>query len=231
MADAPLPLHEAERLAVLREFAILDSAPEQAYDDVVLLASTICAVPIALITFVDEERQWFKARVGLEAQSTPREHAFCAHALVHAEPLIVPDALMDARFADNPLVTGAPGIRFYAGSPLATPSGHNLGTLCVIDTVPRVLTSEQLGALQALSRVVVEQLALRRTSAGLAAALTRVRTLSGLLPICAYCKRVRDDRNYWLEVEAYIRAHAPVEFSHGVCPRCIVEHFPDFAKD
>jgi GAF domain-containing protein len=145
--------------------------------------------------------------------------------------MIVPDATSDPRFATNPLVTGSPNIRFYTGAPLVTTSGHSLGTLCVIDRVPRTLTPAQLEALEALGRLVVAQLELRRTSSDLAEALGRVRILSGLLPICGYCKRIRDDRDYWREVEAYVRSQAPVEFSQGICPRCMAERFPKEARD
>ncbi len=230
MPAAPIPSNEEQRLAILREYQVLDTPPEQAFDDVVRLASLICGVPIALVSLVDETRQWFKARVGLEADSTARELAFCAHAILDEVVLEVPDALEDSRFSDNPLVLGDPGIRFYAGAPLITPGGHRLGTICVIDQERRTLTAEQLEALKALSRVVVEHLEFRRLAVGLADALQRTRVLSGLLPICSYCKRIRDDRNYWSEVESYVRSHSQVEFSHGICPRCLTEHFPEFPQ-
>lgn len=227
MPDYPVPLNEEERLAVLHEYDVLDLAAEQAYDDIVRLASTICGTPIALVTLIDGDTQWFKATVGIRGRSTPREHAFCAHAIMGRETMVVPDATQDARFADNPMVREDPRIRFYAGAPLSTLRGHNLGTLCVVDTKPRSLTPEQLDALEALGRLVVGQLELRRTSKHLSEALARVKTLRGLLPICAYCKRIRDDRDYWREVEGYIRSHAPVEFSHSVCPTCVEKHFPE----
>lgn len=161
-------LDEKLRLEDLRSFNILDTAAEQAYDDVVRLASYICETPIALISLLDEDRQWFKARIGLNAMETPRGQAFCAHAILDPDKVMeVPDALADARFIDNPLVSGDPGIRFYAGAPLLTPSGAALGTVCVIDKVPRKLTTAQLEALQALSRQVVQLLALRRANAEL----------------------------------------------------------------
>lgn len=163
--DAPQPYNEAERLLSLYDFKILDTLPEQSYDDITQLASLICNAPIALISFVDSYRQWFKARVGLDAvNETPRDQAFCTYAIVHPQELmIVEDATKDRRFAQNPLVTGQPHIRFYAGAPLVTEDGHALGTLCVIDTKPNMISDEQKDALKALSRQATEQLNLRRT--------------------------------------------------------------------
>ena len=159
----PLPDDEAARLEALRQYNVLDTLPEQAFDDITRLAAAICGVPISLVSLIDETRQWFKARVGLEASETPRDQAFCAHAILQPQQvLVVPDASEDARFCDNPLVTGGPGIRFYAGAPLISSSGYALGTLCAIDSVPRTLTDAQREALQALARQAVAQLELRR---------------------------------------------------------------------
>ncbi len=155
---------EAERLAELHEYDILDSVSEEAFDAITYLASQICDAPIALISIVDKDRQWFKSRVGLEVAETHRDLAFCAHA-IH-DPLammVVPDATADDRFADNPLVTDDPSIRFYAGAPLRTRTGNALGTLCVIDRKPRSLTPEQERSLRALSLQVMALLDLRRT--------------------------------------------------------------------
>ena len=217
---APIPDNEAERLAALREYRILDTAAEQVYDDITTLAAYLCEVPISLISLVDEKRQWFKSKLGLNRRETPRDVAFCAHAILQSEPLIVRDALKDARFADSSLVTRSPHIRFYAGFPLTTPEGFALGTLCAIDRKPRQLSAGQKTAMQALSRQVMALLELRRVSARMAEALEKVKTLHGLLPICAWCKRIRDDTGYWSQVEAYIREHTGADFTHGICPAC-----------
>lgn len=161
-ATYPKPPEEEERLAVLRSYGILDTPPEPAFDDIVMLASCITGKPISLITLVEEARQWCKAKIGLDVVETPREQALCSHAIMDRHVLEVRDAKQDERFADNPLVTSHPYIRFYAGAPLITPEGHVLGTLCVIDYKPGQLSETQREALQALSRQVVTHLELRR---------------------------------------------------------------------
>ncbi len=164
-----LPIDEAQRLMVLRSCNILDTPPEQAFDDLVMLAAQICQTPIALISFVDDTRQWFKSKIGISDTEMERDIAFCAHAILNADEVLeVHDAETDPRFADNPLVTEEPHIRFYAGAPLATSGGSALGTLCVLDLSPRELTCEQRASLHALSRQVVSQTELRRQGCQLA---------------------------------------------------------------
>lgn len=223
---APIPDNEAERLAALREYHILDTAAEQTYDDITALAAYLCEVPIAMISLVDESRQWFKSRLGLNERETPRDVAFCAHAILQSEPLIVRDALKDSRFSDSALVTRSPHIRFYAGFPLTSPEGFALGTLCAIDRRPRQLSAEQKTAMQALARQVMALLELRRVSARMAEVLDKVKTLHGLLPICAWCKRIRDDHGYWSQVEAYVHEHTGADFTHGICPECLEKQRP-----
>ena len=173
--SAPLPPNEAARLETLRRYAVLDTLPEKEFDDLTRLAAVICGTPIALVSLVDADRQWFKSRVGIEDSETRREVAFCAHAILQPDVLVVPDALMDERFRANPLVLGEPNVRFYAGAPLLTQEGHALGTLCVIDRTPRELSPEQREALRSLSRLVVAQLELRRSVSDLSQAIREQR--------------------------------------------------------
>ena len=163
-SPAPKPSNEAARLQQLHDYEILDTPAEKGFDDIVTIAAQICEVPIALVSLVDEERQWFKSKIGLDADETNREVAFCSHAILEPEQVFeVPDANKDPRFERNPLVTGDPDIAFYAGAPLVTDGGDALGTLCVIDQKPRKLRPDQAKSLQALARQVVAQMELRRS--------------------------------------------------------------------
>lgn len=172
--NAPIIQNEKKRLNVLWQYDVLDTVPEELFDDLTELAARICEAPIALISLVDEKRQWFKAKVGTTVTETSRDISFCSHAIKQADLFIVPDATKDPRFATNPLVTSDPKIRFYAGAPLITPDGYALGTLCIIDKQPRELRPDQKRALLILSRHVVSQLELRRRSRE----LNDIRTLS-----------------------------------------------------
>lgn len=166
---APKPRTECQRLNVLWQYEVLDTVPEEVFDDLTDLAAHICEAPVALISLVDEDRQWFKSRVGITRKQTSRDISFCAHAILQNGLFIVSDASKDPRFRNNPLVKGPKGIRFYAGAPLITPDGHALGSLCVMDHKARKLRPEQANALRVLAHHVVSQLELRRHARELAA--------------------------------------------------------------
>jgi GAF domain-containing protein len=155
MESAPFAPDEAARQRALEELQLLDTPAEQEFDDITLLASFICEAPIALISLVDKDRQWFKSRVGIEIEETPRDIALCSHAILGDDVFEVPDATQDKRFTDNPVVTGDLHLRFYAGVPLKTSDDHNVGTLCVIDREPRRLSESQRAALKALGRQIM----------------------------------------------------------------------------
>jgi len=163
MRKPEIPENESERLDALKSYEVLDSLPEKDYDNITQLASAICDCPISLVSLVDDKRQWFKSHNGLEATETPKEFAFCAHAIVNPSlTLTVKDSRLDDRFSDNPLVTGDPRVIFYSGVPLVNPEGHALGTLCVIDQKPKMLTDDQKASLRALANQVVNLLELRK---------------------------------------------------------------------
>jgi two-component system cell cycle sensor histidine kinase/response regulator CckA len=172
MASEHQSVDEAQRLEALRRYDMLDSPPEQSFDDITRLASFICQTPIAQISLIDEHRQWFKSEFGIRLIETARANSLCTHAIQGHDLLIVPDLALDARFSDNPKVTGDAGFRFYAGAPIVTAQGHALGALCVVDHVPRELTPEQQQCLRMLSRQVLAQLELGLKARELAAAET-----------------------------------------------------------
>ncbi|AFZ16190.1 PAS domain S-box protein [Allocoleopsis franciscana] len=192
---APVPTHETARLEALSQYNILDTAPEEAFDDFTCLAAQICETPIALITLVDHHRQWVKSKIGWTVSETSREISFCAHTILGTEILVVQDAWADERFVTNPLVTAEPHVRFYAGAPLITAAGYALGSLCVIDYVPRELSPQQLSALQTLSRQVMTQLELKRTVAELAQTKQQSQQLIKLTYDIREYQQAQEERN------------------------------------
>ena len=173
----PNPENESERLNTLRGYGILDTHPEDRFDDLTRLAAIICGTPSSVISLVDEDRQWFKSKIGFDACQTPREDAICAHAIMTPDVFVVRDTTKDPRFANNPMVLGEPHLRFYAGAPLEAPNGHRLGALCVLDRVPRQLSPDQLESLRILSRQVMSQVVLGKNLQELRIALQKTEDL------------------------------------------------------
>jgi len=218
--SVPKPENEDKRLEILEQYQIMDSLAEAAYDEIVAVASEIFDTPMALITFVDDDRQWFKAQTGMTMQETAREHAFCAHTILDDGILVVEDARKDPRFATNPYVLGDPNIRFYAGAPIKVKNTVNLGSVCVLDSKPRQITTKQEKLLKLLSSQVSHLLELRRMTADLRQEQEQNTQLRQLLPICAWCKQIRTADGSWTELEQYVRQHADQELTHSICPSC-----------
>lgn len=216
-----LRIDEAARLDTLRQYQVLDTGAVEAYDELTRLASFVCSTPMAWISLLDRDCPWIKARLGLAAAVAPRDDVFCADAVLRQQLLVVEDAATDARYADHPLVLADPYIRFFAGAPLITPAGHALGTLCVMDHKPRQLSSEQLTALQALADQVMRLLEWHRIGHLLAEGNLTIHTLRCLLPMCSWCKGIRDDAGNWLRVEDYLQNCVGVTTTHGICPTCL----------
>jgi GAF domain-containing protein len=214
---------ENARVDAVRRYDVLDTPPETAFDDLARVAALVCHTPVALVSLIDDTRQWFKARIGIEAQQTPRSVAFCDHAIRSPDQvMVVPDATADPRLRDNPLVTGAPNIRFYAGAPLVTGDGFPLGTLCAIDQRPRTLTPEQTDALAVLARQVMTQLELRRANAALQEVLNE-----GRLPpecavtLCPWTCTLQVAGGPWVSVETFLRDKVGVRVVHGLSDEAV----------
>ena len=221
---------EERRLKALAEYRILGTGSESCYDSITQIACHTCNVPISLMTLVDHDRQWFKSKVGLSINETKRDWSFCTHAIKESSPLIINDALQDKRFINNPLVTGDPNIRFYAGFPLETNEGNKLGTLCVIDRKPGKLTFEQITIMELLSKQIVSFLELRKRSLHLLDALSHLHNQDGIISVCSYCREVKNKDGDWLHIEKYLTNISDIRFSHGVCDSCMEKHFPDVVE-
>ena len=222
-----IPDNESARLQALSEYRILGTKPERSYDDITAIASLVCGTPIALLSLVDAERQWFKSKVGVNVDETPRDWSFCAHAIHTPDPLIVHDALWDERFHDNPLVCGDPKIRFYAGFPLTNDAQERIGTLCVIDRQAKHLSENQLAIMTALARQVMTFLDLRKRSLRLMESFCSSDKPLGMISTCSYCRKAKNDRGQWVFLDQYLGERSDLHFSHGICDSCIKEHFPE----
>jgi GAF domain-containing protein len=208
---APLPHNEEDRLQELRLHRLLDTEAEAGFDSITALARRLLEVPIAAISLVDANRQWFKSRSGLDVESTPRDVAFCAHAILGSDLLVIPDAHEDSRFCNNPLVLGEPFVRFYAGAPIRMQGGLNLGTICIIDRRPRQLDAAQLDSLRLLQTLTQNLIDMRRARMDLEA-------LRSMLPICSWCRSVQGESGEWIPLQDYISQSVSV--THSMCPPC-----------
>ena len=228
MIEAGKPGNEKARLEALHQLEILDTEMQPEFDAFVKLAGHICGTPVALISLVDTERQWFKAKIGVEETQTDRNISFCGHAILGGEVMVVNDTILDPRFFDNPLVIAGPKIRFYAGAPLTTKEGFALGTLCALAPQPKELDAQQLECLSLLAKQVTKFMEARKTARLLKHALTEIKVMKQVLPICAGCKKIRNDDGGWDMLEDYISAHADTDFTHGICPDCVVDTLKGF---
>ncbi len=224
----PIPHNEEARIKALRDFDEYLQNHDAGLQAFAEIASSVCGAPISLVTMIDRTEQRLIVRCGIDGDKTSRDHAFCAHTIMKQEIMEVEDAQKDPRFSDNPFVTGDPRIRFYAGAPIIDKGGFALGSLCVIDTIPRKLNDDQRSALSLLAKSAMNHLELQRTSAQLAKALADLKTIGGLIPICAHCKGIRNDDGFWQSVEQFMSAHGDVRMSHGICPECLKKHYPGF---
>ena len=227
MPSSLLPENEAERIEALNEYRILGTSPEQLYDDITKIAATVCSTPIALMSLVDVDRQWFKSKVGVDVQETPRDWSFCAHAIHSSDPLIIPDATNDSRFVGNPLVCGDPQIRLYAGFPLENSASFRLGTLCVIDRTPRHLTGRECDVMKALARQVVAFLELRKKSINLIESFCAHIGGDKMISTCSYCRKAKDHSGEWMHLDKYLSQRSTLKFTHGICDSCIEQYFPE----
>lgn len=223
----PIPEDEEARLAALDSYQIVDTMPEQQYDDIANLVSQICGTSISTVALLDRDRKWHKAKTGISKEAVPREFAICSHTILGREPVIVNDTIEHEIFSTIGMVKNPPYVRFYAGVPLVNEDNFALGTLCAIDTLPKSLHAYQVDSLVSLARQVVALFDLHRTTLRLEReiaakdeALTNVKQLREMLPICCCCKKIRDDENYWHQVEDYLSTRTDATFTHGYCPEC-----------
>lgn len=207
-----LPDNEAERVAALHSFGILDTKPESQFDDLTSLSAMACKVPMAWICFIDEGRQWFKSTVGLQLQQSPRKLAMCAHAILSDSLMVVEDASDDHRFAENPFVATPSGVRFYASAPLQVAPRIRIGTLSVADTKPRQISSFEAHALRTIGESVVAQLKLLYEHQSVP------RPLDGHVLTCAWCRKFHSRTGDWVTAEEYLQHR--FSSTHGICPAC-----------
>lgn len=219
------------RSEALAEYAILDSGAEARFDSLTKVAALALGQPIALISIVDAEREWIKSAYGVDALAIPNRPGFSSHVVATGEVLGVADATIDPHFCDHPLVNGPLEVRSFLGVPLRVHSGHLLGTLAVLGSGSHIHSTRDTELLLGLGQQVVELLELRRTEAQLEETAEKIRTLATLIPICSHCRKVRDEERRWSTLERLVQAKTGSRFTHGICPDCVREHYPDAAEE
>lgn len=227
MADPLPPLDDADRLEALRRSGLLDGDPNPTLDRLTRLASRILDAPVSLVTLIDRDRQFFASQVGAaepwaSRRESPLSYSLCKHVVAERRAVVIPDTAGDERVRDSDAVTEL-GVRAYAGVPLVTADDHAIGSFCVMDGRCRDWCDDDLDILRDLAGAAMSEIELRTAVRALDAALGRVRTLRGLIPICTSCKNVRDDEGFWQRVEQYVTDHSDATFTHGLCPDCIDE--------
>ncbi len=220
---------EYARLDALKAFRILDTEEDKLFDNITTLAAELCETPIALISLVDEERQWFKSRKGLSVCETAREYAFCRYTILSDKVLVIRDATQDVRTRNNPLVLGEPHIRFYAGAPLITHDGFTLGSLCVIDQKPRDVSAFQLSALKRMADQVILLMERRKMLHSLMDVITKSAKNPRIVSVCGFCKSVKQSNGSWMPLD---EPHGEeLTLSHGICPSCYLENFSELLTE
>ena len=222
MQKQHIPDNDNERLDALRRYNILDTPPEEAFDRFTSIIATICEVPIALISFVDKDRIWFKSHYGINTNQVGRDPGLCASAIINREFYQISDTLKDSRTVDHPMVKGGKNIRFYAASPLTSHDGHQLGVICILDKVPRTLSEEQTFILEQLSKIIMDEMELRlstnnllETMGRLHDAESRPEDMEKFITICAWSKKVKVG-NKWMKIEDFLRSRHGYRISHGI---------------
>lgn len=224
MTSTPNLLTDPDRLAALRATGLLNPDPKPTLQRLTRLASRFIGAPVSLVSLVHGDRQVFAAEVGVAEPwksrgGTPLSYSFCQHVVTSGEALIVPNTRLDPRVSENPAIDEL-GVEAYAGVPLQTSEGHRLGSFCVIDDHPRAWTDDELEVLHDLAAAAMTEIELRATATALDDALASVRTLKGLIPVCSWCSKIRDDEGFWNGLVKYMARHTGVQVSHGICPSC-----------
>jgi len=225
------PPNERRRLEALKLYQCLELGNAEGLQDIAMVAAQVMGTPTALVSLIEEHRQVYLGKVGTPLSEVPRDDSFCTHTILGTTVLTVVDATQDERFSSNPHVLKPDGVRFYAGTPVMSNDGEAIGTVCVVDSRPREINSDQKTLLMALARTAARLLEQARTAKELAESLAEVKAVQQLLPLCSSCKSVRSDKGYWSRLEDYLGSKSEFKVSTGMCPDCMKRLYPHFCDD